>query len=75
LLTWRHFEEVFAPKVSGSWNLHTPECSDGILDFFVLFSSVASWLGSAGQANYAGRQRNFLDSLGEYRRSRGLSQR
>jgi acyl transferase domain-containing protein/thioesterase domain-containing protein len=69
-LTWGKFEEVFAPKVHGSWNLHA-ELIDRDLDFFVMFSSVASWLGSAGQANYAAANA-FLDSLGEYRESRGL---
>ena len=70
-MQWEQFEEVFAPKIHGSWNLHT-ELADRELDFFVLFSSVASWMGSAGQSNYAAANA-FLDSLGEYRSSRGLA--
>ncbi|HET8660025.1 MAG TPA: type I polyketide synthase, partial [Micromonosporaceae bacterium] len=67
---WEQFARVLRPKVSGGWNLHRLT-RDLPLDFFVLFSSAASLLGSAGQANYAAANA-FLDGLAHYRRSQGL---
>ncbi|MEO8666284.1 MAG: SDR family NAD(P)-dependent oxidoreductase, partial [Ignavibacteria bacterium] len=64
------FEKVMAPKVLGAWNLH--ELTKKMkLDLFIMYSSVASLLGSAGQANHSAAN-SFLDSLAHYRRHKGL---
>jgi acyl transferase domain-containing protein/acyl carrier protein len=67
---WDRFENVMAPKVYGAWNLHQ-RTADMELDFFVMFSSVASLLGNQGQSNYAAANA-FLDGLAHYRRNHGL---
>ncbi|MBP5971593.1 SDR family NAD(P)-dependent oxidoreductase [Brasilonema sp. CT11] len=67
---WQLFAKVFAPKVSGAWNLHTLT-QDLPLDFFVLFSSLASLFGLAGLGNYAAAN-TFLDALAHYRKSLNL---
>ncbi|MGB3637821.1 MAG: SDR family NAD(P)-dependent oxidoreductase, partial [Rivularia sp. (in: cyanobacteria)] len=69
-LNWDAFESVLAPKVQGAWNLHCLS-ADKDLDFFVVFSSLASLLGSAGHANYVAAN-SFLDSLAAYRHNQKL---
>ena len=68
--SWERFEKVMAPKVDGSWYLHTLS-ENQALDFFVLFSSAVSMLGSSGQANHVAAC-SFQDALARYRCDRGL---
>lgn len=68
--TAAQFTTVRKPKMDGAWYLH--EYTKHLpLDFFMLFSSVASLIGSPGQGNYAAANA-FLDTLAQYRRSQGL---
>ncbi|MGW6601266.1 non-ribosomal peptide synthetase/type I polyketide synthase [Streptomyces sp. NPDC055036] len=64
------FDSVLAPKAAGAWLLHR-HLRDAPLDHFVLFSSIASLLTTAGQTNYAAGNA-FLDALAHHRRARGL---
>jgi len=68
--SWESFEEVFWPKVHGTWNLHTLTL-DYNLEFFAMFSSLCSLVGVPGQSNHAAASR-FLDSMAHYRHSLGL---
>ena len=63
-------KNVMAPKVEGTWNLHAATVNLP-LDFFVLFSSAVSVLGSPGQGNYAAAS-SYLDAMAYYRRNLGL---
>ena len=66
-LTWDRFREAITSKVEGAWNLHRLTLETP-LDFFILFSSAASLLGSPGQAGYSAANA-FLDGLAHHRRS------
>ncbi|NEP88098.1 MAG: SDR family NAD(P)-dependent oxidoreductase, partial [Okeania sp. SIO2C2] len=68
--SWYGFEQVMWPKVKGGWHLHKLSQNQK-LDFFVLFSSAASLLGSSGQGNHSAANA-FLDGLAHYRRGMGL---
>ncbi|NEO36998.1 MAG: SDR family NAD(P)-dependent oxidoreductase [Moorea sp. SIOASIH] len=67
---WSNFTKVMNPKVQGAWHLHQLTQNQP-LDFFILFSSIASLFGSPGQSNYAAANA-FLDGLAYYRRTIGL---
>ena len=63
-------KNAMAPKVEGTWNLHMATLHRS-LDFFVLFSSAVSVLGSPGQGNYAAASA-YLDGMAYFRRNLGL---
>ena len=58
-------EQILAPKVQGTLVLDQV-LREIKLDFLVLFSSVSSFLGIAGQVDYASAN-SFLDSFARYR--------
>jgi NAD(P)-dependent dehydrogenase (short-subunit alcohol dehydrogenase family)/acyl carrier protein len=62
------FRSITRAKVQGGWALDQVFATG--LDLFVLFSSIASLVVSAGQANYAAGNA-YLDSLAHERRGRG----
>ncbi len=67
---WPRFEKVMKAKVYGTWNLHTLTQNQE-LDFFILFSTGAALIGSAGQGNHAAANM-FMDVLAHHRRAMGL---
>lgn len=63
--TKQEAERILAPKVKGTLILDTL-LKDTDLDFFVLFSSLASVLGGVGQVDYAAANA-FLDAFSHYK--------
>ncbi|MFD0493760.1 type I polyketide synthase [Streptomyces rhizosphaericus] len=61
---------VWAPKATGAWRLH--QATEGHrLDWFVVYSSMASLLGNAGQGAYAAANA-WLDGFAAWRSAHGL---
>ncbi len=60
----------WVPKVHGAWNLHQATASLP-LDWFCLFSSAVSLVGSPGQGAYAAAN-SWLDAFARWRRTQGL---
>ena len=58
-LTSEIMDEVLQAKIAGAWTLHRATIAID-LDFFVLFSSIASLWGAGGQAAYAAAN-SFLE--------------
>ncbi|HMV14122.1 MAG TPA: type I polyketide synthase [Chitinophagales bacterium] len=69
-LSKAQFESVITTKAIGAWNMHELTKNQS-LDFFVLYSSAAGIVGSAGQANYNAAN-TFMDSLAHYRSANQL---
>ncbi|MFG2590380.1 SDR family NAD(P)-dependent oxidoreductase [Streptomyces sp. NPDC048438] len=70
---WAGFDAVLAPKTHGT--LHLDELTAAHpLDFFLVFSSIAAYVGDFGQGSYAAANR-FLDGYVQHReelRAQGL---
>ena len=62
--------EMMRAKVIGSWNLHE-QTKSLPLDFFILYSSVSSLIGSHQLAHYCAAN-GFLDGLASYRHTLNL---
>ncbi|MDX3228053.1 type I polyketide synthase [Streptomyces sp. ME19-01-6] len=61
---------VWAPKVTGAWRLHQATAGQP-LDWFAVFSSMASLLGNPGQGAYAAANA-WLDGFAGWRSACGL---
>jgi len=61
---------VLVPKIKGGWNLH--ELTQSLsLDYFMLYSSVTTYIGNPGQGNYVAGNAWF-EGLAVLRRALGL---
>ncbi|MFD4695629.1 type I polyketide synthase, partial [Streptomyces sp. NPDC058463] len=69
-LTPDQLTTVLRPKADAAWHLHELT-ADLDLAAFVLVSSLASTIGTAGQGSY-GAANAFLDALAQHRHARGL---
>ena len=62
--------QVLAAKVLGAWHLHE-QTRDIPLDYFVLYGSLASYIGNPSQSVYAAANRS-LEGLADMRQQLGL---
>ena len=67
-MSFQDWQLALAPKVNGTWNLHTALPRG--MDFFICLSSVTGIIGSGGLANYAAGN-TYLDAFVRYRVSQG----
>lgn len=67
-MTAEKWNNVLAPKVAGSWNLHELLPTD--LDFFIMMSSSTGIMGSFGQSNYTAGN-TYQDALAAHRMRNG----
>lgn len=63
-------QSVINPKLVGAWNLHSLTL-DIPLEHFVLYSSITTYIGNPGQANYVAANAG-LEGLAEMRKGQGL---
>ena len=69
-MTAEDWQAGIAPKVMGSWNLHS--CLPHDMDFFIMLASFVGITGNRGQANYAAANA-YQDALARHRRARNLT--
>ncbi|KAI0485064.1 hypothetical protein GGR56DRAFT_681136 [Xylariaceae sp. FL0804] len=67
-MTVDEWQQVLAPKVSGTWNLH--DVLPRGMDFFVILSSAGGLIGSSGQSQYNAAS-TFQDAFARHRWARG----
>lgn len=67
-MTTENFQAAIAPKVNGSWNLHSLFQD---VDFFIMLSSINGIVGYASQSNYSAGG-SYQDALARWRVARGL---
>ena len=69
-MTGEEWDRALRVKVDSSWTVHKETLQDK-LDFFILFSSIASVLGNRNQGNY-NVANTYLNALAEYRQTLDL---
>ena len=69
-MTGDEWDRALRVKVDSSWILHKETLQD-TLDFFILFSSIASVLGNRNQGNY-NVANTYLNALADYRQTLDL---
>nr|WP_288974223.1 type I polyketide synthase [uncultured Blautia sp.] len=63
--TLENFKNIYKPKILGAYNLDLATRNDS-LDFFIMFSSIATYLPAPGQGSYVAANA-YLDSFASHR--------